>query len=145
MLSNYLIFQVALADFDQGSGLLCNAYTGVPRKFQLSHKLCALCQAKYFFPGTASVVGLLVILGYCQQYYSLDRKRKLSVLNNQYHTFAAFWYFGTATFIYRVKLEYKITEAKRKNHEKLSFHTITVFTKEPAFQNPVVLVKSYWC
>ncbi len=60
-LSNYLILQLALADFAVGCGLLYSALTTILRELQVSHNLCALQQAMYLFPGAASVIGILAI------------------------------------------------------------------------------------
>ncbi len=68
-LSNYLILQLALADFGVGCSLLFNALTMVLKKLVLSHNLCALRQAIYLFPGTASVIGILVIT--CNRYIAI--------------------------------------------------------------------------
>ncbi len=60
-LSNNLLFQLALADFALGCSLLYNAFTFAFRGLVVGHNLCALRQAMYLFPGTASVMGILVI------------------------------------------------------------------------------------
>ncbi len=60
-LSNYLIFQLALADFALGCSHLYSALMTAFRKLVLNHNLCALGQAMFMFPGAASVFGILVI------------------------------------------------------------------------------------
>ncbi len=60
-LSSYLILQLALADFALGFSLLYDALTIALRTLVINHNLCALRQAMYLFPGTASVIGILVI------------------------------------------------------------------------------------
>ncbi len=68
-LSNYLILQLALADFALGCGLLYSAVTMSRRKLMLSHNLCALRQAMFMFPGAASDIGILVIT--CNRYLAI--------------------------------------------------------------------------
>ncbi len=68
-LSNYLILQLVLADFAFGCSLLYNCLAKVLRKLMLSHNLCALRQALYLFPGTASVIGIVVIT--CNRYFAI--------------------------------------------------------------------------
>ena len=68
-LSNYLILQLALADFALGCGLLYTAVTMVFRKLLFNHNLCALRHAIYLFPGIASLVGIFVIT--CNRYIAI--------------------------------------------------------------------------
>ncbi len=68
-LSNYLILQLALADFALGCGLLYTVVTMVFRKPMLTHNLCALSHAIYLFPGIASLVGMFVIT--CNRYIAI--------------------------------------------------------------------------
>ncbi len=68
-LSNYLILQLALADFALGCGLLYTAVTMVFRKLVFSHNLCALRPAICLFPGIASLVGMFVIT--CNRYIAI--------------------------------------------------------------------------
>ncbi len=68
-LSNYLILQLALADFALGFSLLYNALTMVLRALTLSHNLCALRQAVFMFPGTASLTGIVAIT--CNRYLAI--------------------------------------------------------------------------
>ncbi len=70
-LSNYLILQLALADFALGCGLLYSALATVVRKLNLDHNLCALRQAMFMFPGAASLIGILVIT--CNRYSAIVR------------------------------------------------------------------------
>ncbi len=68
-LSNYLILQLVLADFAFGCSLLYNSFAKVFRKLMLSHNLCALRLALYLFPGTASIIGIVVIT--CNRYFAI--------------------------------------------------------------------------
>ena len=68
-LSNYLILQLAVADFALGCGLLYTALATVVRRLNLDHNLCALRQAMFMFPGTASFIGILVIT--CNRYIAI--------------------------------------------------------------------------
>ncbi len=68
-LSQYLILQLALADFALGCGHLYSALMVAFRKLVLNHNLCALGQAMFMFPGAASVIGILVIT--CNRYLAI--------------------------------------------------------------------------
>ncbi len=68
-LSNYLILQLALADFALGCGLLYTAVAMVIKKLVFSHYLCALRHAIYLFPAIASLVGMFVIT--CNRYIAI--------------------------------------------------------------------------
>ncbi len=68
-LSNYLILQLALSDFGVGCGLLYSALATIFRELDVDHNLCALRQAVFLFPGTASFIGLLVIS--CNRYMAI--------------------------------------------------------------------------
>ncbi len=68
-LSNYLILQLALADFALGCGLLYTVLTMLCRTLVFSHNLCALRHGIYLFPGFASLVGMFVIT--CNRYIAI--------------------------------------------------------------------------